>query len=127
MEQTKEQASKLGYVETVFGRRLYLPEINAKQIMRRQAAERTAINAPMQGTAADIIKKAMLEVDGWLGSTNVDCRMIMQVHDELVFEVAESDIDEVESEVENLMSQSASLDVPLTVSVGRGDNWEEAH
>ena len=127
MEQTKEQASKLGYVETVFGRRLYLPEINAKQIMRRQAAERTAINAPMQGTAADIIKKAMLEVDGWLGRANVDCRMIMQVHDELVFEVAESDIDEVESEVENLMSQSASLDVPLTVSVGRGDNWEEAH
>ena len=127
MEQTKEQASKLGYVETVFGRRLYLPEINAKQIMRRQAAERTAINAPMQGTAADIIKKAMLEVDGWLGRTNVDCRMIMQVHDELVFEVAESDIDEVESEVENLMSRSASLDVPLTVSVGRGDNWEEAH
>ena len=127
MEQTKEQASKLGYVETVFGRRLYLPEINAKQAMRRQAAERTAINAPMQGTAADIIKKAMLEVDGWLGRTNVDCRMIMQVHDELVFEVAESDIDEVESEVENLMSQSASLDVPLTVSVGRGDNWEEAH
>ena len=127
MEQTKEQASKLGYVETVFGRRLYLPEINAKQIMRRQAAERTAINAPMQGTAADIIKKAMLEVDGWLGRTKVDCRMIMQVHDELVFEVAESDIDEVESEVENLMSQSASLDVPLTVSVGRGDNWEEAH
>ena len=127
MEQTKEQASKLGYVETVFGRRLYLPEINAKQVMRRQAAERTAINAPMQGTAADIIKKAMLEVDGWLGRTNVDCRMIMQVHDELVFEVADSDIDEVESEVENLMSQSASLDVPLTVSVGRGDNWEEAH
>ena len=127
MEQTKEQASKLGYVETVFGRRLYLPEINAKQVMRRQAAERTAINAPMQGTAADIIKKAMLEVDGWLGRNNVDCRMIMQVHDELVFEVAESDIDEVESEVENLMSQSASLDVPLTVSVGRGDNWEEAH
>ena len=127
MEQTKEQASKLGYVETVFGRRLYLPEINAKQVMRRQAAERTAINAPMQGTAADIIKKAMLEVDGWLGRTNVDCQMIMQVHDELVFEVAESDIDEVESEVENLMSQSASLDVPLTVSVGRGDNWEEAH
>ena len=127
MEQTKEQASKLGYVETVFGRRLYLPEINAKQVMRRQAAERTAINAPMQGTAADIIKKAMLEVDGWLGRTNVDCQMIMQVHDELVFEVAESDIDEVESEVENLMSQSASLDVQLTVSVGRGDNWEEAH
>ena len=127
MEQTKEQASKLGYVETVFGRRLYLPEINAKQVMRRQAAERTAINAPMQGTAADIIKKAMLKVDGWLGRNNVDCRMIMQVHDELVFEVAESDIDEVESEVENLMSQSASLDVPLTVSVGRGDNWEEAH
>ena len=127
MEQTKEQASKLGYVETLFGRRLYLPEINAKQVMRRQAAERTAINAPMQGTAADIIKKAMLEVDSWLGRTNVDCRMIMQVHDELVFEVAESDIDEVGSEVENLMSQSASLDVPLTVTVGRGDNWEEAH
>ena len=127
MEQTKEQASKLGYVETLFGRRLYLPEINAKQVMRRQAAERTAINAPMQGTAADIIKKAMLEVDSWLGRSNVDCRMIMQVHDELVFEVAESDIDEVGSEVENLMSQSASLDVPLTVTVGRGDNWEEAH
>ena len=127
MEQTKGQASRLGYVETLFGRRLYLPEINAKQVMRRQAAERTAINAPMQGTAADIIKKAMLEVDDWLGRSNVDCRMIMQVHDELVFEVAESDIDEVGSEVENLMSQSASLDVPLTVTVGRGDNWEEAH
>ena len=127
MEQTKGQASRLGYVETLFGRRLYLPEINAKQVMRRQAAERTAINAPMQGTAADIIKKAMLRVDGWLGRSNVDCRMIMQVHDELVFEVAESDIDEVGSEVENLMSQSASLDVPLTVTVGRGDNWEEAH
>ena len=127
MEQTKGQASRLGYVETLFGRRLYLPEINAKQVMRRQAAERTAINAPMQGTAADIIKKAMLEVDSWLGRSNVDCRMIMQVHDELVFEVAESDIDEVGSEVENLMSQSASLDVPLTVTVGRGDNWEEAH
>ena len=127
MEQTKEQASKLGYVETVFGRRLYLPEINAKQVMRRQAAERTAINAPMQGTAADIIKKAMLEVDDWLARTNVDCQMIMQVHDELVFEVAEADIDEVECEVESLMSQAASLNVPLTVSVGRGDNWEEAH
>ena len=127
MEQTKEQASKLGYVETVFGRRLYLPEINAKQVMRRQAAERTAINAPMQGTAADIIKKAMLEVDDWLARTNFDCQMIMQVHDELVFEVAEADIDEVECEVESLMSQAASLNVPLTVSVGRGDNWEEAH
>ena len=127
MEQTKEQASKLGYVETVFGRRLYLPEINAKQVMRRQAAERTAINAPMQGTAADIIKKAMLEVDDWLARTNVDCQMIMQVHDELVFEVAEADIDEVECEVESLMSQAASLNVPLTVSVGRGDNWEKAH
>lgn len=95
--------------------------------MRRQAAERTAINAPMQGTAADIIKKAMLEVDDWLARTNVDCQMIMQVHDELVFEVAEADIDEVECEVESLMSQAASLNVPLTVSVGRGDNWEEAH
>jgi DNA polymerase-1 len=131
MEQTKEQASKLGYVETVFGRRLYLPEINAKQVMRRQAAERTAINAPMQGTAADIIKKAMLEVDGWLGRTNVDCRMIMQVHDELVFECPKDEIHDVSKLIKKEMEQAnlplVPLNIPILVDFGEADNWSEAH
>ena len=127
MEQTKEQASKLGYVETVFGRRLYLPEINAKQVMRRQAAERTAINAPMQGTAADIIKKAMLEVDGWLGRTNVDCRMIMQVHDELVFECPKDNADKTMDKMKDTMEQTVELNIPLIAEAAIGSNWNEAH
>ena len=127
MEDTKAMARDKGYVETIFGRRLYLPEINASNFRRRQGAERTAINAPMQGTAADIIKKAMIAVDQWLQDSPLDARMIMQVHDELVFEVAESDMDALVSGVKDRMSSAASLNVPLLVEAGCGDNWDEAH
>jgi len=127
MEGTREQARERGYVETIFGRRLYLPEINARNPMMRQAAERTAINAPMQGTAADIIKRAMLAVDSWLSESNFDARMIMQVHDELVFEVAEADVVAFSSKIHELMENAAKLSVPLLVEVGVGDNWEQAH
>lgn len=127
MDQTRASAAERGYVETLFGRRLYLPEINARNGMRRQAAERTAINAPMQGTAADIIKRAMVSVDRWLAEEGVDALMIMQVHDELVFEVAEAALDQVCKKVPELMGRSAQLDVPLIVDVGVGDNWDEAH
>ncbi len=127
MDNTRADASEKGYVETLFGRRLYLPEINASNGMRRQAAERTAINAPMQGTAADIIKKAMVLVQQWLDDSEVDAKMIMQVHDELVFEVAEPLIEEVSAKVRALMSAAASLDVPLIADVGVGDNWDQAH
>ena len=127
MENTRAQAADEGYVETLFGRRLYLPEINASNGMRRQAAERTAINAPMQGTAADIIKKAMVNVDNWLAESNLDARMIMQVHDELVFEVAEADLEALKSGVVERMAQAAELDVPLIADVGVGNNWDEAH
>lgn len=127
METTKESAREKGYVETLFGRRLYLPEINARNGMRRQGAERTAINAPMQGTAADIIKLAMTNVDSWLTDSGLDARMIMQVHDELVLEVTEDDLEVVRKGVEVQMSQAASLDVPLLVEAGVGDNWDEAH
>ena len=127
MDDTRQQAREAGFVETVFGRRLYLPEINARQAQRRQYAERSAINAPMQGTAADIIKKAMISVDAWLRDEAVDARLIMQVHDELVLEVHRSAIDEVSNRLEQLMESAAQLDVPLKVSVGRGNNWDEAH
>ncbi|MEP4486212.1 MAG: DNA polymerase I [Halioglobus sp.] len=127
MDRTRELAREQGFVETLFGRRLYLPEINARNKMRAQAAERTAINAPMQGTAADIIKIAMLEVDQWLDSSNADARMIMQVHDELVLEVADSEVESISAQVCELMSGAASLDVPLVVEAGVGDNWDEAH
>ncbi|KZX58149.1 DNA polymerase I [Halioglobus sp. HI00S01] len=127
MDRTREVAREQGYVETLFGRRLYLPEINARNKMRAQAAERTAINAPMQGTAADIIKKAMLSVDQWLGQGAADARMIMQVHDELVLEVAESQVESVCTELCSLMSGAAELSVPLLVEAGGGDNWGEAH
>lgn len=127
MEKTREQARKQGYVETLFGRRLYLPEINARNGQRRQAAERTAINAPMQGTAADIIKRAMLAVDHWLHSEKHDVRMIMQVHDELVFEVAESQLDSSKTRICSLMEEAAELAVPLIVEAGTGSNWDEAH
>jgi DNA polymerase-1 len=127
MDRTRELAREQGFVETLFGRRLYLPEINARNKMRAQAAERTAINAPMQGTAADIIKIAMLAVNHWLNSSEVDARMIMQVHDELVFEVAEGEVEAVSAKVCELMSGAASLDVPLLVEAGVGDNWDEAH
>jgi len=127
MDRTREQARETGYVETIFGRRLYLPEINARNPMSRQAAERTAINAPMQGTAADIIKRAMLAVDAWLLESKFDARMIMQVHDELVFEVAEAEVDAFSSKIHELMESAAELSVPLLVEVGVGENWEQAH
>lgn len=127
MDETKALAADQGYVETAFGRRLYLPEINAKAVPRRQAAERTAINAPMQGTAADIIKLAMMSVQDWLPLSGLDARMIMQVHDELVFEVAEVDAEALNAGVIERMAGAASLNVPLVVDTGIGANWDEAH
>ena len=127
MDQTRAIAREQGYVETVFGRRLYLPEINARNAMRRQYAERTAINAPMQGTAADIIKHAMIELDKDIQAGKFDMRMIMQVHDELVFEIKESQVDDAISLINKKMVNAASLDVPLVVDVGIGMNWDEAH
>ena len=127
MARTRELAHDTGFVETLKGRRLYLPEINAKNRQRQQAAERTAINAPMQGTAADMIKMAMLAVDGWLTGSSIDARMIMQVHDELVFEVEAGAVDELRETVGKLMSGVGLLDVPLLVEAGTGDNWDEAH
>jgi len=127
MERTRTQAAEQGYVETIFGRRLYLPDINAKNPALRKGAERTAINAPMQGTAADIIKKAMVAVDNWLTASGLDARVILQVHDELVLEVREDLVDRVRDEVRIHMSEAAKLDVPLLVEVGVGNNWDEAH
>ena len=127
MDGIRDTAREQGYVETVFGRRLYLPEINSRNGQRRQYAERSAINAPMQGTAADIIKRAMLSVDAWLTREEPPARMIMQVHDELVFEVAEDALDEVQGRVVECMSGAAELSVPLKVEAGSGANWDEAH
>ncbi len=127
MESTRERAAKQGYVETIFGRRLYLPEINASNYQRRQAAERTAINAPMQGSAADIIKRAMIGVDEWLGESWMDARVIMQVHDELVLEVATPLVDEVTGQLQRLMEGAAELTIPLVVETGVGFNWDDAH
>jgi DNA polymerase-1 len=127
MDDVRVQAKEQGFVETVFGRRLYLPEINDRNAQRRQYAERSAINAPMQGTAADIIKRAMIQVHDWLSTKAVPARMIMQVHDELVFEVEAGAIDAVTKQVVRLMSGAASLRVPLQVDTGRGANWDEAH
>jgi DNA polymerase-1 len=128
MEATRRQAREQGYVETVFGRRLYLPDIKAGNAQRRSAAERTAINAPMQGTAADIIKRAMIRLHGWIkGQHDLDITMIMQVHDELVFEVAESQIEEAGTRVRNSMVEAAALRAPLVVDIGVGKNWDEAH
>ncbi|WP_426101953.1 DNA polymerase I [Pseudomonas sp. PSPC3-3] len=127
MERTRAQAAEQGYVETIFGRRLYLPDINAKNPALRKGAERTAINAPMQGTAADIIKKAMVAVDNWLTASGLDAKVILQVHDELVLEVREDLVEQVRDEIRQHMSHAATLDVPLLVEVGVGDNWDEAH
>ena len=127
MDDTREQARAQGFVETLFGRRLFLPDINAKNAATRQYAERTAINAPMQGTAADIIKKAMIAVDAWLRDSQAQTRMIMQVHDELVFEVPESELALMQTRIPELMAQAATLNVPLVVDVGIGNNWDEAH
>ncbi len=127
MNNIRHSAAELGYVETFFGRRLYLPEISSRNGMRRQAAERTAINAPMQGTAADIIKLAMIHVDDWLTSTELQSRMIMQVHDELVLEVPESELEMVSQGLIEKMEHAVELLVPLVVDVGVGNNWDEAH
>ncbi|HHJ17261.1 MAG TPA: DNA polymerase I [Gammaproteobacteria bacterium] len=127
MDRTRELAREQGYVETLFGRRLYLPDINARNAARRQAAERTAINAPMQGTAADIIKKAMLSVHDWVKTRSNDVSMIMQVHDELVFEVSLTERQDVAEEIRQRMETAAQLSVPLVVDIGSGSNWDEAH
>ena len=127
MQRTRENARKTGYVETVFGRRLWLPEINSSNGNRRQGAERAAINAPMQGTAADIIKLAMIAVHGWLAKANLRSKLIMQVHDELVLEVPDDETKTVKDELPQLMGGAAKLDVPLLVEVGVGPNWEQAH
>lgn len=127
MERTREQATQQGYVETLFGRRLYLPDIHAKNPALRKGAERTAINAPMQGTAADIIKRAMIAVDQWLLASGLDARVILQVHDELVLEVREDQVDALKAGLLPVMSGAATLDVPLVVEAGVGDNWDEAH
>jgi DNA polymerase-1 len=127
MDETRERARQQGYVETVFGRRLYLPEIKASNMARRQYAERTAINAPMQGTAADIIKRAMIELDGVIEKSKLDIHMIMQVHDELVFEVADEIVEQASDIIINSMVGAAELAVPLIVDVGIGSNWDEAH
>ncbi|WP_176515941.1 DNA polymerase I [Pseudomonas faucium] len=127
MERTRAQAAEQGFVETLFGRRLYLPDINAKNPALRKGAERTAINAPMQGTAADIIKRAMVNVDNWLSESGLDARVILQVHDELVLEVRENLVEQVKDEIRGHMSRAAQLDVPLLVEVGIGANWDEAH
>ncbi|MFT4561392.1 MAG: DNA polymerase-1 [Gammaproteobacteria bacterium] len=127
MDETKELARERGFVETVYGRRLYLPEINARNAQRRQYAERTAINAPMQGTAADIIKRAMIAVDQWIEETRAPATLIMQVHDELVLEVDVDALDMVTSRVRELMEAAAQLSIPLVVDTGYGINWDEAH
>ncbi|WP_092513460.1 DNA polymerase I [Xenorhabdus mauleonii] len=127
MERTRQQAAEHGFVETLEGRRLYLPEIKSRNAMRRKASEREAINAPMQGTAADIIKLAMIAVDDWIVREQPNVRMIMQVHDELVFEVHGSELAAAEQKIRELMEQSMLLDVPLKVDVGVGENWDQAH
>jgi DNA polymerase-1 len=127
MDNTRADAADTGYVETIFGRRLYLPDIKAKNGQRRQHAERTAINAPMQGTAADIIKKAMIKVDTWLATDEFDAQMIMQVHDELVLEVKTEQLSAFSAKLKEIMEDAAELAVPLIVEVGSGKNWGEAH
>jgi len=127
MNTTREQAKLDGYVETLFGRRLYLPEINASNGMRRQYAERTAINAPMQGTAADIIKRAMISIERWLEEDDAGIHMVMQVHDELVFEIPDKQLEAAQKQIEKLMIDAAELSIPLEVGIGSGLNWEVAH
>ena len=127
MDRIREQARADGYVETVFRRRLYLPEINSRNAARRQYAERTAINAPMQGTAADIIKRAMIVIDRNILAGSDSIRMIMQVHDELVFEIKKDSINNIVPEIRKIMSSVPELNVPVTVDIGIGQNWDEAH
>ena len=127
MRTTREKAREQGYVETVFGRRLWLPEISSSNGARRQGAERAAINAPMQGTAADLIKLAMIAVQGWLDAEKLQSKLIMQVHDELVLEVPQQEIDVVRNNLPQLMCGVATLAVPLVVDLGAGPNWDKAH
>ena len=127
MDLTRDNAKQNGFVETVYGRRLYLPEINARNATRRQYAERTAINAPMQGTAADIIKHAMIDIDTWLSKTNFNAKMLMQVHDELVFEVHSKELKGFIEEIKNRMTKNNDLIVPLEIDIGHGNNWDKAH
>jgi DNA polymerase-1 len=127
MRRTRELARAQGYVETVFGRRLWLPDIKAASGPRRAGAERAAINAPMQGTAADLVKLAMIAVDRWLAEAQLATRLVLQVHDELVFEVPERELDLVRAELPTRMQAVAQLSVPLLVDVGVGPNWERAH
>jgi DNA polymerase-1 len=127
MDETRLSAKAKGYVETVFGRRLWLPEINGGNGPRRQAAERAAINAPMQGTAADLIKLSMIAVQKWIEQSRIGTRMIMQVHDELILEVPDAELSEVRQRLPELMCGVAALKVPLVAEVGAGLNWEEAH
>jgi DNA polymerase-1 len=127
MQNTREIAKQKGYVETYFGRRLWVPEINSPNGIRRAGAERAAINAPMQGTAADLIKLAMIAVDKWLRDEKLQTKLIMQVHDELVLEVPDSELDLVKKTLPELMQNVVKLDVPLLTEVGIGKNWESAH
>ena len=128
MEQAKEEARKNGYIETFFGRRLWVPEINGSNGMRRAAAERAAINGPMQGTAADLIKMAMVDVADWLKKEDsLKGKMIMQVHDELVFEVPNEEVETFNINIKKIMENVATLDIPLIVEIGSGINWEQAH
>jgi DNA polymerase-1 len=127
MEDTRQQARDQGYVETLFGRRLYLNDITASNMQRRQGAERAAINAPMQGTAADIIKRAMIAVDRWLQDEMPQALLVMQVHDELVFEVPQEQLQKLQDGVVELMSAAADLLVPLVVDTGFGPDWDTAH
>ena len=127
MNETKEKAKSQGYVETVLGRRLYLPQINSKNKMLQQHALRTAINAPMQGSSADIIKKAMLNIQDWIDSEGHEIKMFMQVHDELVFEINSEKADEYANKIKLMMSNALKLHIPLEVDIGIGSNWQEAH
>ena len=127
MDSTKEKAKEVGFVETIEGRRLYLPQINAKNKMLQQHALRTAINAPMQGSSADIIKKAMLDVQAWIDAEDNAVQMLMQVHDELVFEMPAAQAQEYGETVRLMMENAVKLDIPLVVDVGIADNWQEAH
>jgi DNA polymerase-1 len=130
MDETRQRARESGYVETVFGRRLWLPELRSGAPVRRQAAERAAINAPMQGTAADLIKLAMISVQRWLDESGLKTKLIMQVHDELVFEVPEAELKTATVKVKELMEavdKLGKLEVPLVVEVGVGENWDKAH
>jgi DNA polymerase-1 len=127
MDETRARAREIGYVETVFGRRLWLPELRSGAPVRRQAAERAAINAPMQGTAADLIKLAMIAVQKFLDETKLQAKLIMQVHDELVLEVPVPELETINTHVPRLMQSVGTLEVPLVVELGIGDNWDKAH